>query len=327
MDRARRIEIFMRAADAGSLAGAARALDLTPSAVSRAVSDLEAALGVTVFYRTTRQIRLTEEGHELYRRGRALLHALAELDTAMAPTRQLSGTLRVGLSVNISRYVITPGLPEFIRRHPGLRLEFSVASQPKEMHVRGIDVLLRAGLPNDSSLLARKLREQRFDVYAAPSYLEAAGTPQHPDELARHRCVVHAPASLARPLDEWAFERGGERRVLKIRPALLTDDREALIAAVVGGAGVMRIGMFDPALVTSGRVQRILTDWSCPGGHSFYAMYRKTPRVPPRIAAFLTFAEQAFAAFDPDGITMVKAAGRPGRPARPTRSRRGSADP
>ena len=327
MDRVRRIEIFMRAADAGSLAGAARSLDLTPSAVSRAVSELEAALGVTVFYRTTRQLRLTEDGEELYRRGRRLLDGLTELDTAMSHrSRQLTGTLRIGVSVNISRYIIVPGLAAFMRRHPALRVEMWSASHAREMHARGLDVLLRAGLPGDSNLVARKLAEQRFDVYAAPAYLEAAGVPQSPRDLVRHRCVVHAPAALAKPLDEWAFERAGERQVIRIVPVMRTDDREALIAAVVGGAGIMRIGMFDPALVGSGRLRKILTEWSCPGGQSFYAIYRRTARLPPRVAAFLAFTEQAFTVFDPDGVTMARAAGR-GRPGRPTRSSQGSADP
>ena len=328
MDRVRRIQTFMRAVDAGSLAGAARSLDLTPSAVSRAVSELEAALGVTVFYRTTRQLRLTADGEELYRRGRLLLDGLADLDAAMSRrSRQLSGTLHVGLSVNISRYIVTPGLAAFMRRHPALRIDLSVVSHPREMHARGIDILLRAGLPADSNLIARKLAEQRWDVYAAPAYLATAGVPRRPDDLTRHRCVVHAPAALARPLDEWVFERPGERRVIKISPVLRTDDREALIAAVVGGAGIMRIGMFDPGLVTSGRLRKILTDWSCPGGQAFYAMYRKSGRLPPRIAAFLEFAEQAFAAFDPDAVTMLRAANgrRPDPP--PTRSRRESAGP
>jgi DNA-binding transcriptional LysR family regulator len=327
MDRVRRIETFMRAADAGSLAGAARALDLTPSAVSRAVSELEAALGVTIFYRTTRQLRLTEDGEELYRRGRLLLDSLADLDAAMSRrSRQLTGTLRVGLSVNISRYILAPGLAAFMRRHPGLRLELAVASHPKEMHARGLDVLVRAGLPAESDLVARKLAEQRFDVYAAPAYLDAAGTPVSPRELARHRCVVHAPAAQPRPMDEWVFERPGQRQVLEIRPALVTEDREALIAAVVGGAGIMRIGMFDPALVTSGRLRKILTDWTCPGGQAFYALYRKTTRLPPRVTAFLAFIEAAFASFDPDGITMARRAART-PPPRATRSSRGSAGP
>jgi DNA-binding transcriptional LysR family regulator len=131
--------------------------------------------------------------------------------------------------------------------------------------------------------------------------------------------VVHAPAALARPLDEWVFERAGARQVIRVSPVFRTDDREALIAAVLDGAGIMRIGLFDPALVAAGRLRQILAEWSCPGGQSFYAMYRKAARLPLRIGAFLAFVEQAFAAFDPDGITMVKT--------RPTRSSRGSADP
>jgi DNA-binding transcriptional LysR family regulator len=112
-----------------------------------------------------------------------------------------------------------------------------------------------------------------------------------------------------------------------VRPVLRTDDREALIAAVLDGAGIMRIGMFDPALVTPGRLREILTDWSCPGGQSFYALYRKAAKLPLRVAAFVAFAEQAFAAFDPEGVTMVRTPGRRGEAARPTRSSRGSAGP
>lgn len=318
----------MRAADAGSLSAAARLLDLTPSALSRGITELEAALGVTVFYRTTRQLRLTEDGEELYRRGRRLLDGLADLDAAMSHrAHQLTGILRVGVSVNISRYIVMPGLARFMRRHPALRVELWSISHPREMHARGIDVLLRAGLPADSSLVARKLAEQRFHVYAAPAYLDSAGVPQAPGDLLRHRCIVHAPAALARPLDEWVFERAGARETIRVPPVLRTDDREALIAAVLDGAGIMRIGMFDPALVTGGRLRQVLTDWSCPGGQSFYALYRKAARLPLRVAAFVAFAEQAFAAFDPDGVTMVRTLGRRGAAARPTRSNRGSADP
>ena len=92
--------------------------------------------------------------------------------------------------------------------------------------------------------------------------------------------------------------------MLKISAAFATNDREALIAAVVGGAGIMRIGMFDPTLITSGRVTRLLTEWSCVGGFSVYAMYRKASRRAPKVAAFLEFAEAAVAAFDGDELTI-----------------------
>ncbi len=305
MDLVRRIEILMRAADAGSFARAAGALALTPSAVSRAVAELEQALRVPLMYRTTRELRLTEEGEELYRRGGDILGKVADLEAALSrrPER-LTGTLRVGLGTNVSRYVVMPGLAGFMRRHPGLRLRFSVVNQPREMHAEGLDMLLRIGDPPDSGLVARRMAELKFGVYAAPDYLKATGVPARPEDLLRHRCFVHTPPHLAKPLDEWVFERGRERKRLKIVPAFSTSDREALIAAVVGGAGVMRIGMFDPGLVTSGRLRQLLTDWTCPGGQVVYAMYRKTPRLSPRVAAFLGFLEDAFAAFDPEELTI-----------------------
>jgi DNA-binding transcriptional LysR family regulator len=329
MDLVRRINILMRAADAGSFAKAASSLSLTPSAVSRAVAELETELRVTLMYRTTRQLRLTEEGEELYRRGREILDKVSDLEVVLSrlPER-VSGTLRVGLSVNVSRYIIMPGLAAFLRRYPGLRLQFSVVSQPKEMHAEGVDLLLRVGDPPSSELIARRLAELRLGVYAAPAYLKVAGIPAQPEDLLQHRCFVHRPPQEARPLDEWVFERNGERKRLKIPPMFVTNDREALIAAVVGGAGVMRIGMFDPGLVTTGCLRALLTDWSCPGGQVIYAMYRKTPRLSPKVAAFLAFAEEAFAAFDPDELTILHtrrsgapAPRRAGRPRMAPRSR------
>ena len=305
MDLVRRLEILMRTADAGSFARAATSLALTPSAVSRAVAELEAELRVALVYRTTRQLRLTEEGQELYRRGREILDKVAELDAALsrAPER-LGGTLRVGMGMNISRYIIMPGLATFMRRHPLLRLRLSVVSRPQDLHAEGLDLLLRVGDPPPSALIARKMAELRLGVYASPDYLKRAGVPAKPEDLLRHRCLVHQPPHLGKPLDEWVFERNGERKHLKVAPCFVTNDREALIAGAVGGAGIMRIGMFDPALVASGRLRPLLTDWTCTGGQVIYAMYRKTPEMSPKVAAFLAFAEDAFAAFDPDEVTL-----------------------
>jgi len=306
MDLVRRMDILMRAADAGSFARAAGMLGLTPSAVSRAVAELETELRVALVYRTTRQLRLTEDGEELYRRGQEILGKVADLEAALSrrPER-LTGTLRVGLSVNVSRYIITPGLAAFMRQHLGLRLEFSVVTQPKEMHAEGLDLLVRVGDPPVSGLVARRLAELRFGVYASPHYLKRAGVPVCPQDLLRHRCFVHRPTHLGKPLDEWLFERNGERTRLKIVPAFSTDDREALISAVVGGAGIMRIGMFDPGLVTSGRLCRLLAEWACPGGQAVYVMYRKTSRLSPKVQAFLAFAQEALAAFDPEELTLL----------------------
>lgn len=306
MDRVRRIELLVRAADTGSFAKAARSLDLTPSAVSHAITELEKELRVPMFHRTTRQLRLTEDGEAVYRRGCDILRQLAELDSDLrrAPER-LTGTLRVGMPVALSQYVIMPALSDFVSRYPNLQLHFHVQTQPKEMHAEGVDVLVQIGEPPESSLIARKLAQIRASVYAAPAYLKVAGTPMCPEDLLRHRCLVFKPASMTKPLDVWEFERAGERKLIKLAPAAMTHDRSGLIAAVVGGAGLMRAGCFDPNLVTSGRLRRVLADWTCLGGFNIYAMFRKSSRMPPKLAAFLEFVAQAFAAFDPDEVTLV----------------------
>jgi len=306
MDRLRRMEMLVRAAEAGSFARAAQLLQIDPSAVSHAIADLEKELRATLFYRTTRQLSLTEEGKEIVNRAREILGQVAELDAMAARPREgLVGTLRLGMSVPISRTVIMPRLPAFMQRHPALQVECFVLTQVKEMHAGGLDVMLRAGMPPESGLIARKLCDITFGVYGAPAYLEAAGEPTEPGDLTQHRCFVHMPPVVPRPLDEWEFVRGGEHRLVKVPRSLVTDDREGMIDAVLGGAGLMRIGMFDPAFITSARLRKVLGAWQCVGGQPVYALYRKTSPIAPKVAAFLEFVGESFAAFDREQMTLT----------------------
>lgn len=309
MDRVRKLELLVRAAEAGSFAKAARSLQLDPSAVSHAIAELEKELRVTLFYRTTRQLRLTEAGEEICRRGSEIIDRLSDLEGAASKAHEnLTGTLRLGMSVVISRAVVMPRLPEFMRRHPALRLECLVITQVKDMHASGVDLLLRIGEPPDSGVIARKLVELRFGVYAAPKYLESAGAPATPEDLLRHRCLVHHPPQVNKPWDEWEFERNGERKLIRVPSTLVTDDREGLFVAALAGGGLIRTGVFDPVFITSGRLQKVLGDWSCPDSPGFYAFYRKSSRMSAKIAAFLEFVTEALAAFDPDELTMVRSA-------------------
>jgi LysR family transcriptional regulator for bpeEF and oprC len=310
MDRVRRIEVLVRAAQAGSFAKAARLLHLDPSAVSHAVAQLEKELRVTLFYRTTRQLRLTEDGEELCRRGREILDRLSEMESAVSrKSARLTGTFRVGMGVPLSREIIMPRIHEFLRRHPGLRLECLVLTAVKDMHAGGVDLLLRVGEPGESGLIARKIAQLKFGVYAAPSYLDGAGEPASPDELVKHRCLVHKAPVRNQPLDEWEFVRGGERKVVNVPRTVVTDDREGLVAAAVAGAGLMRIGLFDPGLIKSGRLRRVLADWTCVNAPPLYAVYRKSQRPSPKISAFLDFVCDAIMAFEPEHLTVEPADG------------------
>jgi LysR family transcriptional regulator for bpeEF and oprC len=305
MDRLRRYEMLVKAADAGSFAKAAALLELDPSAVSHAIGQLERQLRTTLFYRTTRQLRLTSDGEQLCARAREILQQVAELENASRAPRKLTGTLRIGMNVPMSRNVVMPRLPEFTRRHPDLAIECLVLARVKDMEASGVDVMVSAGEAPRPQLIARKVMTLRFGVYAAPAYLEDAGIPPGPDDLRRHRCLVHKPPFALKPLDRWEFERAGERRHVEVPRSLVTDDREGLIAAAVAGAGLMRLGMFDPGLIAAGRLRRVLGDWDCVGTLPVYALYRRSSRVAPKVTAFLQFLGEAAAAFDPQDVTVI----------------------
>jgi DNA-binding transcriptional LysR family regulator len=306
MDRFRRLEVLVRSADAGSFARAAAALNLTPSAVSHSIAELERDLRVPVFYRTTRQLRLTEQGEELYRCAREILDKLNETEAAVSRAQvKLTGVLRVGMPTVLSCDILMPHITRFMARHPDLRLECLVMKQVQEMHAGGLDLLLRVGEPPDSRLVARKVAHGKTQPYAAPAYLEARGEPRTPDDLVEHRCLVFKPNWSLRPVDVWEFERGGERGAIRVSATLTSDDRNALLAAAVAGAGVIRLGIFDPELIKSGRLKPLLSAWQWLGAPPVYALYRKASRTPAKITAFIDFVEQAFVAFDPEELTLI----------------------
>jgi DNA-binding transcriptional LysR family regulator len=306
MDQLRRIELLVRAADAGSFTKAAHALDLTPSAVSHSISVLEREMRATLFYRTTRQLRLTEAGSELYRRGVEILERLKEAENVVSRTQSgVAGHLRVGMPTAISDEIIMPRLSRFMDRQPDLKLEFRVAKQVQEMHATGLDILLRVGKPPDSDLIARRVAQIRFVVYAAPSYLKLHGEPRMPEDLAAHRCLVFKPNWSSRPLDKWSFERGRERRTINVPATVTTDDRGGMIASALAGGGIMRAGMFDPAKITTGQLKPLLGEWTSVGAPAVYMLYRKSARSDSKLLAFLRFIEDSFVDFDPQELTLL----------------------
>lgn len=305
MDRVRKIEIFVRTADCGSFARAALSLDLTPPAVSHAIAKLEKQLRVTLFYRTTRRITLTEDGAEFYRRGQELLARLGEVESTFSrATDRLRGALRVGVTPTVQP-VIMPALGGFLRRHPDLQIEFQRMNYSKELHAEAVDVLLRINEPTRAGLVAREMARVKYGIYASPGYLRTAGTPSDPDDLLRHRCLAHRPSWLAKPFTQWAFERNGVRKVVEIAPAVVNDDRDALLDAAMGGAGMVRAGIFNLEFINSGRLREVLPEWNHADRRTIYAVYRKTARLAPKIAAFLNFSAEAFTAFDPEERTVV----------------------
>jgi DNA-binding transcriptional LysR family regulator len=307
MDMSSRLEMLVRVIDQGSLVAAGRSLGLTASAVSRGLADLERTLGVTLVHRSTRRVQLTEDGAQVYERAQDILTRLQDLESSVARgTQKVSGTLRVGMPIPLGRHIVWPRIAQFLTRYPEMRLDCKPIQDPRAMQAENFDVMLTVGEPPPSRLVARHLALGRPGIYASPEYLRRYGEPATPEELATHRCLVFHGPWMQVPADEWNFERNGQASKVRVVPRVTTADREGLIVAALGGAGVIRMSCFDPGLIESGRLRRLLTDWACTEGFNVYALHRRGAAMAPRIQAFLEFVRECFLAFDPEQLTLVR---------------------
>lgn len=190
MDNLALMHLFVRVAEAGSFSGAARETHATPSAVSRQMARLEADLGTRLLQRTTRQQVLTEAGEVYLRHARQIIE---DVETARRAVTRLgtapSGVLRVTAEADLAATLISPLLPGFLENHPALRLQLVPSATMEDLVGRGIDVAIRVGHLEDSSLVARRLTVSRSLLVASPGYLERHGMPEGPEALRQHACL------------------------------------------------------------------------------------------------------------------------------------------
>lgn len=287
------IGVLTAVTEAGSFAGAAEVLDMTPSGVSRAVARLETRLGVRLFDRNPRAVALTEEGRRFHAQVLPLLTSLEESATEVAgASTTIRGRLRINVDPWFSRMVLTPRLPQFLRRYPLLSLEIGVSNHREEM-MTGVDVAVRFGPTEPSSLIARKLLETRVLTCAAPAYLKQHGEPLTPQDLIQyeHEAVLFRDPQTGRHFS-WEFHRKGKVLDIPVRGRMLTDDPSTAIAACASGYGVfqsLELGL-GPWL-QSGKLVRILTEWS-DEHYPLYAYYASRHLPPAKIGAFLDFVQE-----------------------------------
>ena len=309
MDKVRRLEMVVRAADLGGFAAAAKHMNITPSAVSRGIAELERMLRISIFNRSTRQMQLTQEGREVYYRALDVLERLAAIkSTANAIDKHVRGTIHVGIMPPLSRHVVMPQLAGFLDAHPNLQIEFHATQDTKAIQPENIDVLLRVGEPPPSRLIARKLGQGRPAAYASPAYIAQHGELKDPDDLRSHRCLAFKPDWLAQPYVRWTFAKGNRTKTIKVNPAIVSSDREALIVGATSSAGIIFMACFDPALIASKQLVRLFPDWTCKASFNIYALYRDKSAKIPRVSSFLSFVRRSFRDFDRDEHTILHVA-------------------
>lgn len=202
------LRLFVQVADRGSFSAAARTAHTTPSAVSRQISRLEEDLGTRLLQRTTRQQVLTEAGEIYLRHARQIIEDVDAASLAVSEVGHVpSGLLRVTAEADLAHALLSPILPGFLEMYPRIRLQLHTSAAVEDLIDRGIDVAIRLGHLEDSSLIAKRLSMSRSLLVASPAYLKQNGTPQHPSDLSRLSCLSFrvGPGQTI-----WRFKAGGE---------------------------------------------------------------------------------------------------------------------
>ena len=270
----------------GSLAATARELNLTPPAVSRRLSLLEERLGVRLLNRTTRRISPTTEGEVYFRNAQRILSDIDEMEQQVSSSRAApKGLLRVNAPLGFGRSYIAPAISRFTKNFPEVEVQLHLTDRPIGLPDDAVDVSIRFGDLPDSRLIAKKIAANRRLLCASPAYLQVAGMPSYPHDLAQHQCIVLRQNESA--YGNWRRSRGKQVETVKVHGKLSTNDGEVALNWALEGLGILMRAEWDVArYLRSGRLLRILADYDTPAA-DVYAVYLERLNLSAKVAYFI----------------------------------------
>jgi DNA-binding transcriptional LysR family regulator len=282
------LRLLVEAARTGSLTAAAQVLKMTPATASSMLKRLEGQLGVRLFERSTRAIRLTSQGQNLLGYASRALALIDEGEAqVLSESFTLSGMIRVAAPSDLARSVLLPWFDEFLAANPALRLGLSVSDRVHDVLRDPVDVALRYGVATDPNAVVRGLAMTRRVLCASPRYLERFGAPQAPEDLHRHNCLVFELRST-RYVD-WRFERDGEWASVKVAGDREVDDASIAHQWALAGEGVLYKSELDLIHdLASGQLVRLLPKWR--GEHyPLNAVFASNHFMPLRVRSLVDF--------------------------------------
>lgn len=294
------IATFTKVAENGNFSAAARDLRITLSAVSRQIARLENNLGVQLFARTTRSLRMTEAGEQFYE---YCLRGLTELEHGVALVSRLrrepQGLLRVSATPFFGKAHLVPAILPFIAKYPQVSVDLSLRHSETSFHESGVDILVRAGRVTGRSLTSQDLAPMVHIICASPEYLKKHGVPKHPKDLIQHNCLR---STRPMPVYEWPFVRGRRKEYVPVSGNFCADSVEALHTAAINGVGIARLPNYvvGPEL-RSGKLIAIFPRTDAQGSGSYEttvntmkAYYLRERHPNPKIQAFIKFLRSYF---------------------------------
>jgi len=294
-DRLFALRLFTRVARKRSFSAAGRELNIPQSTASRTIATLEREIGAALFVRSTRVVTLTETGVDFLARIESVLAELDEAEHAARATGELRGILRIGLGTNFAVREVIPRLSAFMNRHPSLRIDLMIGDEREDLVAQGVDVALRFGPLSDSTATVRKILTWPRILAASQAYLNKAGAPLTPADLAEH-AIILGPASLS---GHWSFRKGDTATSLQVEGKLTVRASLGAVAAAVEGLGIVMapLGACRRELET-GELVRLLPEWSA-GTVELNAVYASGRAAKPSARAFVDYLRAALHETDP----------------------------
>ncbi len=285
------VALYTRIAELGTLSAAARERNVPVSQVTRALARLEACCGVRLLHRTTHGLSLTDEGDTFLAYARRLLETAGELGSELSGKLDgPSGWVRLSVSPLVAQMVIAPSLAGLYQRYPQLHLDINADDRIADMAREGIDIAIRTGALSSETLVAREIGSFGRSLYAAPAYLAAHGTPQHPDELARHRLIGNSASPV---LNRWPRAGGSRDDVLLVQGHTRTDNSAVVMALARQGVGIARLmDLLAQPLVQSGLLVPVLQGHFSDARVPMYAVMLQERHRLPKIRACIDYWAQ-----------------------------------
>ncbi len=288
MDIASQMILFAHVVDHGSFSASARALGLTPSAVSKQIGHLEDRLAVRLLNRSTRKVSLTEEGRAFHQRCSAIAKDVSEAEAlCVSMGERPQGTLRVSATVAFGRAQLLPLLPAFLNAHPDLQIKLDLTDESIDLAGSEFDVAIRFTEQIEHvSVVTRKLASNKRLICAAPAYLDVHGVPETLEDLSRHNCLR---LSTVEPWNDWEFGDGEDRRMFHAAGNFEASSADAVYHAALAGLGIARLSTYliGPDL-QAGRLVRLLPEL-CEGEAEIHAVYSDRHNLSPKIRAFIDY--------------------------------------
>jgi LysR family transcriptional activator of dmlA len=284
--------LFVRVATSSSFADAARQLDVSPAAVTRRIAAIEASLGVRLLSRTTRSVRLTDDGELFLARARDIVHRMDEAEEEIRARRSSpSGLLRISAPISFGRRHIAPIVADFARIYPDVAVKLYLSDVGDDLAMREIDLALQVGVPAKGDYIARRILLARRVVCASPMYISQYGRPARPEDLAAHKCLAVIRDDV--PLDRWMFEIDGRMETIRVPIALASNSGEVVQHWAEAGLGIALKSRWDVTdELANGRLVELLAETSADTADIF-AVYRDKRNLVSRTRAFLDFLTRA----------------------------------